>query len=285
VFGTGGDSLLGRYLSYRMHPLSVGELVGTPPLGQTPHARPRRIDQEAFDRLRNLGGFPEPYLRADQRFWRQWRRLRSELLFREDLRDLTRIQDIARVEVVAALLRERVGGLVSYASLARHVRASVDTIRRWIETLEALYYGFAIRPWFHNVTRALRKKPKYYLWDWSLVDDPGGRAENLVASALLKAVHFWTDAGHGDFDLRFIRDKEKREVDFVVIRDGAPWMLVEVKCGAGDPVSHALRHFQEQTQCKHAFQVVMDLDYVDRNCFEAQTPTVVPATTFLSQLV
>lgn len=285
VFGTGGDSLMGRYLSYRLHPLSVAELVGATPSESTPWSDPKPIESGAFERLQQFGGFPEPYLRADRRFWRQWRRLRSDLLFREDLRDLSRIQETARVEVVAELLRERVGGLVSYASLARGVRASVDTISRWIATLEALHYCFAVRPWFRNVTRALRKEPKYYLWDWSLIDDPGARAENLVACALLKAVHFWTDSGFGDFDLRFIRDKEKREVDFIVIRDREPWFLVEVKQGANTPISPALHRFQKETDCAHAFQVVMDLDFVARDCFAVNTPVVVPAATFLSQLV
>ena len=285
VFGAGGDSLMGRYLNHRMHPLSLGELAGATPSEAAPCSAPQRVDSNVFDTLQRLGGFPEPFTRGEDRFWRQWRRLRSDLLFREDLRDLTRIQETTRVEVVAELLRERVGGLVSYASLARGVRASIDTIRRWLDTLEALYYCFAVRPWYRNTTRALRKESKYYLWDWSLVDDPGARAENLVASALLKAVHFWTDAGYSDFDLRFIRDKEKREVDFAVIRDGTPWFLVEVKKGKNAHLSPALHRFQEQTGCAHAFQVVMDLEFVDRDCFEAKAPTIVPATTFLSQLV
>jgi len=285
VFGAGGESLMGRYLSHRMHPLSLGELAGATPSEAAPCSAPQRVDADVFDALQRWGGFPEPFLRGEDRFWRQWRRLRSDLLFREDLRDLTRIQETARVEVVAELLRERVGGLVSYASLARGAQASIDTIRRWLETLEALYYCFAVRPWYRNTTRALRKESKYYLWDWSLVDDPGARAENLVASALLKAVHFWTDSGYGDFDLRFIRDKEKREVDFAVIRDGTPWFLVEVKKGGRAHLAPALHRFQEQTSSTHAFQVVMDLDFVDRDCFEAKTPTIVPATTFLSQLV
>ena len=284
AFGAGGESLMGRYLSYRMHPLSVAELVRSKP-SQKLLAPPRPIDADAFATLQRFGGFPEPYLRGEERFWRRWRGLRSELLFREDLRDLTRVQETARVEVVAELLRTRVGGLVSFASLARDVRASVDSIRRWLETLESLHYCFAVRPWHRNVTRALRKEPKYYLWDWSLVDDPGARAENLVACALLKAVHFWTDAGHGDFDLRFVRDKEKREVDFAVIRDGTVWFLVEVKQRGAAPISPALRRFQEQTGAEHALQVALDLPFVKRSCFESETPIVAPATTFLSQLV
>jgi len=70
-----------------------------------------------------------------------------------------------------------------------------------------------VQPWHRNGTRALRKEPKYYLWDWSQVSDPGARGENLIASALLKSVHWWTETGRGDFGLHFVRDKQKREVD------------------------------------------------------------------------
>jgi len=173
---------------------------------------------------------------------------------------------------------------VSYASLSRQVRASVDSIRRWVRTLEALYFCFSVRPWYHNVARSLRKEPKIYLWDWSQLDDAGARFENLVASALLKSVHLWTDLGYGEFSLHYIRDKEKREVDFVVIRDGQPWFLVEVKGSESARLSPQLERFQGQTGASHAFQVALDALPVERDCFAVTRPVIVPARTFLTQL-
>ncbi len=207
----------------------------------------RRLDDERFDALLRFGGFPEPFLRQQQRFYNRWRRLRTQQLFKEDLRDLTRIQELGQVEVLAELVRDRAGCLTSYSSLANTLNASVDSVRRWLGTLGALYYCFPVRPWSKNVTRALRKEPKYYLSDWSLLADRGAKAENLVASALLKAVHLWTDHGFGDYGLYFVRDKEKREVDFVVVADGEPWFLVEVKASGAAPLSPHLRRFQAQT--------------------------------------
>ena len=285
VFKAGGDSLMGRYFGYRMHPLSIAELVSARPQ-QTPIDRqPRAPDDDQWAALLAFGGYPEPFLKQNKRFWLRWRRLRSQLLFKEDLRDLTRIQELGQVEMLAELLRQRIGQLVSYASLSTQIGASIDSIKRWIEVLEALYYCFAVRPWFTNVARALRKEPKYFLWDWSIAPDKGAVAENFVASALLKAVHFWTDHGDGVFDLRFIRDKEKREVDFVVVRNNAPWFIVEVKSSAKASLSPHLARFQAQTGAQHAFQVAMDLPFVDRDCFEIVKPMVVPARTFLAQLV
>lgn len=117
------------------------------------------------------------------------------------------------------------------------------------------------------------------------MDDPGARAENLIASALLKTIHFWTDRGDGDFGLFFIRDKEKREVDFLVVWDSNPWFLVEVKPSGTASLSSNLRRFQRQTGASHAFQVALDLPFVERDCFSETGPIIVPARTFLAQLV
>lgn len=284
TFRRGGDSLMGRYFPYTLHPVSVAECMenGAVELIAT---EPKPIDNEQWEALWRFGGFPEPFLKSNQRFYNRWRSLRTEQLLREDLRDLTRIQELGQVEMLAELLRIQVGQLTSYSYLAKNVRVSVDTVRRWIATLESLYYCFTVKPWHRNVARALRKEPKYYLWDWSQVDDAGARAENLVASALLKAVHWWTETGQGEFGLHFIRDKQKREVDFLVTRDQKPWILIEVKSSEKADLSESLSYFQKQTRAEHAFQLAMEAGFIERDCFEHHDPIIVPARTLLAQLV
>ncbi len=284
VFKRAGDSLMGRYFPHTLHPLSLAECLNT---GDTDSlvSPPGAIDEVQWRALWRHGGFPEPFLKADDRFHARWKKLRNEQLLREDLRDLTRIQELGQVEMLAINLARHVGQLTSHAKLAREVRASVDSIRRWTAVLESLYYCFSVRPWHRNVTRGLRKEPKFYLWDWSQIEDPGARAENLVASALLKATHWWTEAGHGEFGLHFVRDKQKREVDFLVTRNQRPWFLAEVKTSGRAELSKSLPLFQSQTGASHAFQIAFDLDYIEADCFERNKPTIVPARTFLSQLV
>ncbi len=287
VFKAGGDSLMGRYFGYRMHPLSVAELLVLNARGDAASLihPPAALDADAFASLLRFGGYPEPFLRADMRFWWRWSGTRTQQLFKEDLRDLTQVRELGQVETLAELIRQQCGQLTSYSSLSRAISASVDSVKRWVKTLESLYFCYALRPWHINVARSLRKEPKYYLWDWSQAPDEGARAENFVASALLKAVHLWTDCGEGDFGLFFLRDKEQHEVDFVVVRDGKPWFLVEVKRSGSAALSPELQRFQRQTGAKHAFQVALDLPYVERDCFAHDRPIIVPAQTFLSQLV
>ncbi len=114
--------------------------------------------------------------------------------------------------------------------------------------------------------------------------NPKSSSGTLVAAHLLKAVHWWTDVGMGTFELFYLRDKAKREVDFLVTRDGNPWFLAEVKSSRGR-LAPSLAYFQKVTGAAHAFQVVMDAEYVDADCFASPGPTSVPASTFLSQLV
>jgi hypothetical protein len=284
TFKRSGDSLMGRYFPYTLHPVSVAELAGAATANLIDR-EPKAISGDEWESLCRFGGFPEPMIRSEQRFYTRWRKLRAEQLFREDLRDLTRIQELGQLEMLAEILLQQAGQLTSYTFLSKTVRVAVDTVRRWVATLESLYYCFSVKPWYKNVTRALRKEPKYYLWDWSQLADPGARAENLVACALLKATHWWTESGQGDFGLHFVRDKEKREVDFLVTRDQLPWFLVEVKSGAKAALSNSLAWFQSQTQAEHAFQVAMDLDYVEADCFAHRKPIIVPARTLLAQLV
>ena len=99
----------------------------------------------------------------------------------------------------------------------------------------------------------------------------------------LKAVESWTDLGYGAYELRYLRDKQKRELDFLAVRDRKPWFLAEVKL-SDKTIAPSLGYFQGQIKAPHAFQPVMNLPYEAADCFSAHRPTVVPARTLLSQL-
>jgi predicted AAA+ superfamily ATPase len=283
IFRKGGDSLLGRYFLYRQHPFSVGEILRPEPPASLIRES-AAIDEAAWETLWRFGGFPEPMVRQSAAFLKKWQSQRMDLLLREDVRDLTRVQELRGIETMGHLLAARSGGQLVLSNLAGEISASVDTVRRWVAILSDLYVGFELRPWFKNVAKALRKEPKWYLRDWSGIADIGARAETFAACHLLKAVETWSDLGLGRFELRYLRDKLKREVDFVIIRDGEPWMLIEVKA-TSQTLSPHLFHFQKQTGARHAFQAVLDLPHEPINCFAHTTPVVVPLRTLLSQLV
>jgi len=247
VYKKGGDSLLGRYLGFRLHPFSLGELTQLESREDpeeiirqlfessaetAPEVMPELIEEELedrFSRLWKFGGFPEPLFRGSEEFANAWRRTRVEQIIREDLRDLSRIPELSQIEMLVALLPERVGGLMSVQSLREDLEVAHDTVSRWLNYLKELYYLFELRPYSKSLVRSLKKESKIYFYDWSEIDSPGSRFENLVACHLLKACHFWTDIGKGKFDLNYLRNKEKREVDFLIVKNQKPWMTVECK--------------------------------------------------------
>lgn len=269
VYQKGGDSLLGRYHQYRLHPLSLREVVDpSHPAtdyepGQTLErlihaagAPPRRV-RDTFEALLRWGGFPEPFVKQDPRQLRRWHRERRDLVVREDLRDLSRIQLLSHVEELVELLVLRAGGILSYNALREDLQVALDSVRLWVGYLERLYFVYRVRPYAARLPRALRREPKVYLWDWSEIADPGVRFENMVASHLLKWCHFSEDWGHQPLELHFVRDKEKREVDFLITKEKRPWLLAEVKLSRTAPGS-AIHYFADKLGVKHKFLVVAE---------------------------
>ena len=72
--------------------------------------------------------------------------------------------------------------------------------------------------------------------------------------SVLKSCNFWTDSGKGDFELFYLRNKDKQEIDFLIVRDGEPWLPVEVKTGSTSP-SPNWRRFLPDIGCKRALQI------------------------------
>ena len=285
VYKSSGDSLMGRYFVLRIYPLSLRECMSAKYNPNAEVLAPLMPDVQTFAQLYQYGGFPNPYLKADKSFARRWHTLRNKQLFQEDIRDLCQIQEIAQLEVLAELLQHQVGQLLNRTKLATKIQVTVQTISRWLETLERFYFCFALKPWTKNIARSLIKEPKIYLNDWSLIADPGARYENFVAAHLLKAVSLWNDMGLAQYELYYLRDKEKREIDFLVAKYGKAWMLVEAKMTQNQGISAHLYHFQQLTQAPYAFQVVYDMEFVNKSCFASEGIWMVPAKTFLSQLI
>lgn len=284
VYRRGGDSLMGRYFLYRMHPLSVAELLTTS-LRKTEIIAPKLLSADKMQRLIKFGGFPEPFTQADVKFSNAWQRLRKQQLLKEDIREVSQIQDLSELEFLMDILIQEAGNQLNIATIANQLNVAQTTVHRWIKTLQSFYFCYTIKPWFKNIRRAIRKTPKIYLWDWSIISDAGKLYENFIASHLLKAVHYWTDMGFGEYDLFYLRDKQKREVDFLVTKNKKPWFIVEVKTSNHHGISKSLYYYQDELKVPHAFQVVIDIDYADVDCFSYHQPTIVPAITFLSQLL
>jgi uncharacterized protein len=290
VYKRGGDSLLGRYMPLCLFPFSVAELAGRratwasfqrslDELGSS-----HKSDQESFTSLVRLGGFPEPFLRASEAFRRTWSAGRTERLVREDIRDATTLRELSLLEMLAHLLPDRVGSPLSLNSMREDLGVAFETVRSWVGVLDAFYYSFRLAPWTKKLARALQKEAKLYLWDWADVEAEGARFENLVALHLLKAVRTWTQVGEASLDLSYARDKQKREVDFVIVEKNRPRVLVECKLSDTTLSPHLLA-FQEALDVPHAVQLVQQSGVARHTTIGKRSQWVVSADRWLAKLV
>jgi predicted AAA+ superfamily ATPase len=251
LFRKGGDSLMGRYFAVPLFPLTVGELAGhLPPWSQflallKDGPAKASAPRSAYESLHDMGGFPEPFLRQEQSFYNLWSAERRALLIRQDVRDATRIREISLLQMLAHLLPERVGSPLSLNALREDLGVAFETVRDWVNVLAQFFYAFLVPPYTASLSRTLRKEQKAYLFDWAELEDPGARFENLVALHLRKAVDTWRSLGEGECSLSYIRDKEKREVDFVLLQRRRPVCLIEAKRADIQPSSH-LMYFQDR---------------------------------------
>ncbi len=248
VYRRGGDSLVGRYHYWRLHPLSLDELP------------PSLSPLDGLERLLRFGGFPEPFLKHDEREARRWRRERFDRILTEDLRDLEQVRHIQTLSLFVDLLRQRVGGLVVLSNLATDLQISPNTAKHWLSILESLYLAFPIYPYTKNIPRAILKPPKVYFYDNADVMDTGGpRLENLVATGLLKRLHFMEDYYGHRCSLHYIRDKDGREVDFITVVDGKIMDLIEVKMNDTN-ISTSLKYYASMLKPLRAIQIVLGLE-------------------------
>ena len=220
VFRQAGESLAGRYFSWHLLPVTVHELVAVTDFSP----------EEALSRLLERGGFPEPLLADTETDARRWRQLYLDGLIRDDILEFSRIGEVRAMRLFVQMLRERIGSPVSLASIARDLQISPTTLGRYLQILETLHIVFLVRPFHHNIARALLKEPKVYFYDTGLViGDDGTRFENACATMLYAQIKLMREALGTETSLHYIRNKEGREIDFVICDSGAPLQLIESK--------------------------------------------------------
>lgn len=247
IYRRGGDSLMGRYHYWRLHPLTIDELP------------PHISAQEGYERLLSFGGFPEPFLVADEREAQRWRRERFDRILREDIRDLEFIRNIQLLSLFVDALRERVGSLITFKNIAEDLQISPKTAKNWLLAIEKMYLAFPVYPLVRNVPRAIQKPPKVYFYDNAdVIEKNGARLENLVATTLMKRLHFIEDYYGDRCSLHYIRDKDGREVDFVTQINNTVIDLIEVKSSNSD-VSSNLKYYSKKLNPKNTVQIVGDL--------------------------
>ncbi len=289
IYQRGGDSLAGRYFQFRLWPFTLAELAERRASFDEFFRDPLAVITEGSDkletiwrRLEQFSGFPEPYLAAKPTAFRRWSDSYSGTLLREDVRDLTGVRLVDDMEILYSLLPSKIGSPLSVNSLSEDLHVAYNTVKNWISVLERFYMLFSIPTWTPRIVRGIRKETKAYLYNYALIDDPAARFENMVALELLRAVSNWNDIGYGSFSLHFVRDREKREVDFLIADGRRPRLLIETKLSDGKASAGLLR-FQKQLKVP-AVQLVGEGNEFRLLTNEDQKLLIAPAWQWLARL-
>jgi predicted AAA+ superfamily ATPase len=240
LYRHGGDSLQGRYHYLRLMPLSFAELGGRSP--------------DLLMDLFRYSGFPEPFFLQSEKQTRRWSREYQARIVRDDIRELERTYDLATCELCLGRLPECVGSPLSLNNLREDLQVAYKTVDNWVQIFERLYILFRIPPLSGTKIRAVKKEKKAYFYNWTLVHDEAARFENLIAVHLLKYVYWQQDVEGRDVELRYFRDSDGREVDFVILENTQPIYFVECKLGDQE-LSASLRYLANKYRTAVAFQL------------------------------
>ena len=240
TFRKSGDSLVGRYFHTRLFPLNLPDFAKTDfSLPRNPEELIRRAadqpEAKELEDLLTLGGFPEPYFSGSEGFWKRWSANHRDLIIREDVRDLTKVVEIDKIEHLVEILQPSISQTISYRNLGQDLETTHGSIRRWLEILNRIQLLFPVSPYSKKIRRAYRQEKKWYYTDWRAAKE--SVFENYVAASLMRAVTLYGDRYGEKMSLHFVRTHDGAEVDFLICRDGKPWWLVEAKEGAPDGTS------------------------------------------------
>lgn len=260
MFRKSGDSLVGRYVLFHMFPLSLAEVMETPlddlwltskrdwqkpwaSLKEKLHVSPRSRQRAGLlEDLLKFSGFPEPLFKGSDRALRRWKDEYITLILKEDLRDLTNIKAIETMEHILSLLPERIGSLLSINAIAKDVGVSHPTVKNHLMQLKKLWLLFELRPWSRRINRSLKKGKKWYFSNWIYADGDAAIFENFVASSLMRASTIWSELAYGTASLFYVRNFDGSEVDFLLLLNNKPGLLIEAKLN-DTSVSRPLRFF------------------------------------------
>ena len=245
------ESLAGRMEVVRLQPLTESEKARRPggflrtllEGGFEPRIERAPDDADTPPLMSRLlaGGYPEAARRRPARA-RQWHREYLRSLVERDVRDVARVKDADDVARLLTLLAIRTGELQNTSAIANELKITRVTAERYLQVLERLFLIRRIPAWERNRAKRLVKSPKYHVVDSGLaatlseLDENAWRDDRTRAGHLLESFVVQQIVAQGGWtnpDLRFhhYRDKDKVEVDLVIVRGRATWGI-EIKAAA-----------------------------------------------------
>lgn len=247
------ESLAGRVALLHLSPLSQSEIMKRPPeppfslelplLSERQNGRQMLNTPEVFQRI-HQGGMPAlvtgTYSNASI-FYSSYIDTYMERDVRRLSNDIDSLKFLRFLRSVAA----RTSQQVNYKGIADDAEIDQTTAKNWLHVLEALGIIFLLEPYSNNVLKRTVSTPKLYFYDSGIVcyltrwSSPETAMEGAMSGALLEnytvaeIIKTYQNAGQEPF-LYYYRDKDAREIDLILERDGKLFPI-EIKKMASPP--------------------------------------------------
>lgn len=239
------ESLAGRITKVRLRPLCVGETKGSPP-NFLSHAFNQSFNfswdfykKSMIIEMAFKGGFPEALL-LEGRHRKKWHRDYIEALLERDLKDIVRIHRYDAMRELMKVLAAWSSKFMDVSSISAGLSIQRPTVEAYINALEALYVVERVQPWTKTDYDRVGKQVKLFIadsglmtsilsWNIEQIRFDSDKLGKLIETFIFNELAAQIDASEGEYELYHYRDREKREIDFLVEREDQAILAIEVK--------------------------------------------------------
>ncbi len=239
------EALAGRMELLALWPLAQAEIEGREPdlvdrlfAGELV-AAPTAASADLWDRI-FAGGFPEAVARRSPERRRRWFESYLATILQREVRDLSRIEDLAALPRLLALCAARTAQTVNVADLSRDAGIPQSTLRRYLAVLEGAFLLQFLPAWSANVGKRFVRAPKLHLVDSGLAAhllgigaEPTGPARGpLLESFVVNEVLRLRETSDTRPDAFHYRVHGGHEVDLILEDRAGRLVGIEVKSSA-----------------------------------------------------
>jgi predicted AAA+ superfamily ATPase len=243
------ESLAGRVRKIRLRPLSQGELSGAAPIfldkafEQTfVQNHSTYLNRKTMLEMAFRGGFPEA-IKLNDKDRQQWHRDYISALLERDLKDIARIHQHHAMQELVSILAGWSSKFMDIAAISSGLSIRRPTIESYINALETLYIVERIQPWTRTDYERVGKQTKLYMTDSGLmasilrwrktqVELDADRIGKLIETFIFNELAALVDVSNSKYELFHYRDRERREIDFIIERDDQALLGIEIKAAS-----------------------------------------------------
>jgi len=265
------ESLAGRIAKIRLRPLAQGEIERAPSrfidsaFEQSFSRSSAHYDRDAVLEIAFRGGFPEPMLLTD-RGRKRWHTDYVNAILERDLKKIARIHRKNAMRELVHTLAAWSGKFMDLSAIGSGLSIQRSTIETYINALETLYIVERVYPWTKTDYARVGKQSRLFMvdsglmasllsWKMDQVRLDSDRSGKLIETFAFNEIMAHVDTSDGRYELFHYRDREKREIDFLIEREDNALLGIEIKAGsavAKKDFNH-MRWFQKNLAKNQAF--------------------------------